>query len=149
MTRRHLGLNAGASLLVITLAACGAALSADPQAAPPRPPAPLPSGATALTLATAPPEADILQHWACPGNTITPVQVVHDGYRVIFVDQLTGQPHDLVWPRGFSARLVDGRAEVVAPDGTVVLREGDIFSDVISGVPNICEVDGVYYPPAS
>jgi hypothetical protein len=60
-----------------------------------------------------------------------------------------GLPIDLVWPRGFSARLVGGRAELVAPDGTVVIREGDVVSDIISGVPNICAVNGVLYPPAA
>jgi hypothetical protein len=67
---------------------------------------------------------------------------------VVF-DYLSGGRVDLVWPRGFSAWLLDGRAEIVAPDGSVVLSEGDVFSDIIGGVPNICEVNGVYYPPAS
>jgi hypothetical protein len=30
----------------------------------------------------------------------------------------------VVWPYGFSARLVDGRAELLNSDGTVVAREG-------------------------
>jgi hypothetical protein len=30
-----------------------------------------------------------------------------------------------------------------------VLRESNLISDIISGVPYICGVDGVDYPPAS
>lgn len=137
-----------AVFILIALTGCQVA-SLGPQPASPRPPASLPSGATALRLATASPEATIPMNWACPGNAVTPTQVVREADTVIFVNQTTGQPIDLVWPRGFSARVVDDRAEIVAPDGTVVLREGDVFSDIISGPPNICEVDGVFYPPAS
>jgi hypothetical protein len=34
-------------------------------------------------------------------------------------------------------------------DGKVIVREGETFSDIIGGPPNICSVDGIYYPPAS
>ncbi len=148
MTLRQLRIAACATLIATNLAACSTA-SPTPQPAPARSPAPLPSGATALTLPTAAPEAVIPVHWACPGNTVQPSKVVRHGEAVVFILQTTGQPIDLVWPRGFSARLLNDRAEVVAPDGTVVLREGDVFSDIISGVPDICEVKGVGYPPAS
>ncbi len=121
-----------------------------PQPAPPRTPAPLPSEATALTLATAAPAAVIPVHWACPGDTVAHGQVARQGDAVVFIGQYTGQTIDLVWPRGFSAWLLNGRAEVVAPDGTVVFHEGDDLSGKISGIPDICQVDGVgFYPPAS
>jgi len=148
MTSRNLSVAACATLMTLILGACGV-VSPTPQPAPPRTPAPLPSGATALALATASPAAAIPVHWACPGDTIQPAKLVRQGGAVVFILQTTSQPIDLVWPRGFSAWLLDGQAEVVAPDGTVVLREGDVFSDIISGVPDICEVNGVSYPPAS
>jgi hypothetical protein len=39
----------------------------------------------------------------------------------------------VVWPPGFSARLVNGRAELVTPSGEVLAREGDIITN-LSGV---------------
>jgi hypothetical protein len=70
-----------------------------------------------------------------------------------------GDRIDLLWPRGFSARLLDNRAEIVAPDGSVVAREGDEVADgTLSGSASatqpgqgfdICGVNGVYYLPAS
>ena len=134
---------------VLVLAAGGCATQMPSPVAPiPRTPAPLPSGATPMTLATAPPATHIPGNWACGESTIEPSRVLREGDAVVF-DYLSGGRVDLVWPRGFSAWLLDGRAEIVAPDGSVVLREGDVFSDIIGGVPNICEVDGVYYPPVS
>jgi hypothetical protein len=117
--------------------------------ADPRPPAPLPSGATALVLATAPPETVAPANWACPLNTITAAHMVREGDAVVFRSVGSEQALDLVWPRGFSARLRNGVAEVVAPDGKVIVREGETFSDIVGGPPNICWVDGIYYPPAS
>lgn len=138
-----------ALVVAAALAGCGFSFSPTAQIAPTRTPAPLPSGATLLDLHTAPPQATVPVNWACPGDTIQPAKVVHQADAVVFILQTTGDRIDLVWPRGFSAWLLNGRAEVVAPSGRAVLREGDVFSDIISGVPNICEVDGVGYPPAS
>ena len=50
----------------------------------------------------------------------------------------TGKPMALVWPRGFTARLVGGRLEVVAPDGTVVGRDGEQVSDLGGLIEGIC-----------
>ncbi len=61
-----------------------------------------------------------------------------------------GGPVGLVWPRGFSAWLRDSNAEIVAPDGSLIAREGDVIRERLVGVESgICEVDGVLYPPAS
>jgi hypothetical protein len=120
--------------------------------------APLPSGATALTLKIAPAAASGPgPGWACAGATPVTVRVLHDGDAVVF-EIGAGRQMDLIWPRGFSARLLDGRAEVAAADGTVVAREGDeLPSGTLGGSPSgtqakpgfdICEVNGVYYPPA-
>jgi len=75
---------------------------------------------------------------------------VRKGDAVVF-ETVAGERFDLVWPRGFSARLLDGQAEIVAPDGSVVAREGDELPSGTLGGPasDICEVNGVYYPPAS
>lgn len=116
-----------------------------------RTPAPLPSAATALILETAPPAASGPgPAWACAESTPVSVRVVRNGETVVF-ETVTGGRIDLVWPRGFSARLLDSRAEIVAPDGSVVAREGDeIPSGTLSGpAGDICGVNGTYYPPAS
>lgn len=47
---------------------------------------------------------------------------------------------DFVWPRGFSARLFNGQAELVAPDGTVIARAGDHLEG-LGGY----EDDGLYH----
>jgi hypothetical protein len=39
----------------------------------------------------------------------------------------------LIWPGGYSARLLEGRAELVAPDGSVLAREGDVVSNLAGG----------------
>src|SRR5436190_1503200 len=110
-----------------------------------RTPAPLPSGATALTLEIAPSAASGPgPNWACAGSTPVSVRVVREDDAAVF-ETVTGDRMELVWPRGFSARLLDGRAEIVAPDGSVVAREGDeVASGTLGGPANdICEVNGV------
>jgi hypothetical protein len=88
--------------------------------------------------------------WACPESLIAPVRILRDNNAVVFQLASGDGRIDLVWPRGFSARLLSGRAEVVAPDGVVIGREGDVLSDMLAGVPSdICEINGVFYPPAS
>jgi len=89
----------------------------------PRTPAPLPSEATALTLATAPPAEPLPAgvEWGCPDQLIGDVRVFRVGSAVAFEWVGAGQV-DLVWPRGFSARLRDGETEIVAPDGSVIAR---------------------------
>ncbi len=60
----------------------------------------------------------------------------------------------LIWPRGFSARLVSGRAEIAAPDGMVITREGDVLANMLGGAGDaqgfhICSVSNRIYSPAS
>ncbi|MFV2064959.1 MAG: hypothetical protein ACC726_15825 [Chloroflexota bacterium] len=114
---------------------------------PARPPAPLPPGASPLELATQPPAPPTrrTQLAFCDLAGYEARLVVEDGALV------TDGP-DVVWPRGFSARLVAGRGELVAPDGTVVGREGGI---IMAGGGyhgewfSACGVDGKFYGPAS
>lgn len=74
--------------------------------------------------------------------------MLRDGDAVTF-EYLDGRPVDLVWPRGFSARLLEGQAEIVAPDGSVVARDGDEITGLVGDTRDICQVDGITYPPAS
>ena len=60
----------------------------------------------------------------------------------------------IVWPRGFSARLIDGRGELIAPDGTVIGRDGDVLDHMGGSGPSpdafhVCDVGPVNYGPSS
>ena len=41
----------------------------------------------------------------------------------------------VVWPSGYSARLMNGRAELIQPDGIrqVLARDGDAINDLAGG----------------
>lgn len=133
------------SILLLIFAAGVAACAAHVN---PRTPAPLVSGATTLPLRTTPPAESYPETWACPAALINPVRMLRDGETISF-ELLDGRGVSLVWPRGFSARLLDGRAEIVAPDGSVTARDGDEITGLVGDAREICEVDGVTYPPAS
>ncbi|MCC6618925.1 MAG: hypothetical protein IT341_07790, partial [Chloroflexi bacterium] len=99
-------------------------------------------------LQTTPAASEYVENWACPAALLNPIRVRRDGDAIAF-DTLDGTPVHLVWPRGFSARLLDNRIEIVAPDGTLIARDGDVLDGLVGGADAICEVNGVTYPPAS
>lgn len=94
-------------------------------------PAPLPDGATRLPLDVQQPPANVpanVEMGACPAALHEPV--------TLRVDRTTdppilgfvgpdGRPATLRWSYGVSAREIDGVAEVVMPDGSLVVREGE------------------------
>ena len=108
---------------------------------------PLPSGALALQLPTqAPhpsgigcplvgPPGPVLMNWDRQTETLG------------FAFTRWGTTGDTVrWPAGFSARLYLNRAELIAPDGKVVARDGDSVPGVLGADPlSICAVDGTLY----
>lgn len=98
---------------------------------------PLPSGAS----------------WACRLARAGPVRVARDGQMLVFTSLDGKTTADLIWPRGFTARLLDGRVELVARDGSVVAREGDVLDGMGGGIGatgngfHICSVAGMGYDP--
>ena len=96
-------------------------------------PAPLPSGATALALPTQPWRPWPFGGFGCPMGLVTPVRVERDGDAVAFTRVDAQERVILIWPNGYSARLLEGRAELVAPDGSVLAGEGDTISNLAGG----------------
>jgi hypothetical protein len=100
-------------------------------------PTPLPSGAV----------------WVCPQARRGPLRVERSGSELVFISTATEERESIVWPYGFSARLVDGRAELLASDGTVLAREGDVLGDLGGGLGvsgdafHVCSVNGINYLP--
>jgi hypothetical protein len=83
-----------------------------------------------------------------------PVTLVRDGDQLTFLVTDSGRFRPVVWPRGFSARLYQGQAELVAPDGSVVAAEGEVLDRIGGAGPlpdafAVCSVDSTTYGPAS
>ena len=95
-------------------------------------PASLPTGAVPLTLRTQPWKLWPLS-FGCPMAALTPIRVERDGVSMVFADEASGNRVQVVWPSGYSARLMNGRAELLPPDGSVLAREGDVISGLAYG----------------
>lgn len=106
----------------------------------------LPPGATPLTIQTEP-----APRQGCPDAGLAPVRVTRSASELIFILVMNGSPRNIVWAYGFSARVVDGQAQLVAPDGTVVAREGDVISDAGGGLGltgdafHVCQIGSTMY----
>lgn len=97
--------------------------------APPRPAA-LPDGAAALALRTQMPRLWPPRGFGCPMALVPELRVWREADEMVFLRASDQQRVVLVWPPGFSARLVRGRAELVMPNGAVLAREGDIVTNL-------------------
>lgn len=94
-------------------------------------PAPLPGGATALPLAADLPPLSVpdgIELGACPEALHEPVTLQVDRAAkppVLHFLAADDREVGLQWSIGISAREIDGVAEVVMPDGSLIVREGE------------------------
>ena len=126
MLRRHPRAVAGIAVVLLLLAVGLARLS------PMWPGPSLPAEATALALATEP--AHLLPTMGCPTALLAPARVAVAGDALVLVAEAGGDPIKVVWPTGWAAWRLGGRAELVSHDGTVVGREGEVISGYGGGV---------------
>jgi hypothetical protein len=109
----------------------------------PKPP-PVAQGSP-LTIQVDPPASGS----GCLDAGIMPVRMTRSGSEIAFALAANDQPASIAWPNGFSGRLVDGKAQLVSPDGRVIAVEGDILSNLggaaIYGVFHVCEIGSSQY----
>ncbi len=105
----------------------------------------LPPGATPLALATEP--AHLVPTMGCPTAALAPARVAVADHALVLVPEAGGDPIKVVWPTGWVAWRLLGRAELVSRDGTIVGREGDVVSGFGGGVGvddafHVCVIGG-------
>ncbi len=126
MLRRHVRLLAILAGTVLLLAGATFRLS-------PLWPGPgLPPGATRLHIETASPA--LVPTVACRTALLAPARVATAGDDLILVSPATNNPIKVVWPSGWAAWRLDGKAQLVTRDGAIVGREGDVIEGFGGGV---------------
>ena len=92
---------------------------------------PTPAGAMPLNIATEP--AHLVPNLGCPLALLAPVRLQVAGDELIVISMNTGEPVSVVWPSGWVAWRMDGRAELHGRDGSLIAREGDVIADRFGG----------------
>jgi hypothetical protein len=91
----------------------------------------IPAHASRLRIATEAPH--LVPALGCQTALLGPVRVSSSGDELIAVSTTTGEPVQVVWPSGYVAWRIGGHAELVARDGSVLAREGDVIQDRFAG----------------
>jgi hypothetical protein len=89
----------------------------------------LPPGATRLHITTASPNLNL----GCMAALLVPVRVAVAGEELILVSVDSGDTMAVVWPSGFAAWRVGGRAVLADPWGNVIGRDGDVLDSLGGG----------------
>jgi hypothetical protein len=90
----------------------------------------LPVGATRLHITTEGPGLPFV----CAAAALGPARVSTSGDELILVAVESGDTINVVWPSGFGAWRIDGRAVLADPWGHVVGREGDVLEGLGGGL---------------
>ena len=109
-------------------------------------PAALPSGQP-LTIVT---EPSSNHGTACLTALLQSGQMTRSGAEVVFTQ--AGNDRAITWPYGTTALLVNGKAELFAPDRTLIATEGQTLPDLTGGLGgtgdrfHVCAIGGRSYP---
>ncbi len=89
----------------------------------------LPDGATRLQIVTEGPHLT----FGCATALLAPVRIATSDDDLILVSLSSGEPIPVVWPSGFGAWRVGGRAVLAGPYGDVIGRDGDVLDRLGGG----------------
>jgi hypothetical protein len=100
----------------------------------------------ALTIDTAPafsPQSGAVE--VCNQAILEPLVVGRSGDWLTFTGATSGHASAVIWPHGFTARVIDGKGALLDPSGTVIGREGDALTDLGGGGGAVCSIAGHIY----
>jgi hypothetical protein len=89
----------------------------------------LPAGATRLHITT-----DSSPRFGCMAALMLPVRITGSEDELTLVSVASGEPAPVVWPSGYAAWRIGGRAVLAGPYGNVIGREGDVLDRLGGGL---------------